>query len=252
MMKHVFLAEQKEAQNCSHCLLGHICVPKGLNRHDASLLAGLVKERIRIPKNEPLFRAGDSVKAIYSVRSGSLKSVIENASGQTQITGFFLPGEFIGLDGMWDRIQHTNAIALEDTEVCVIYFDEMEKLSQQIPELQKQFYRLLSREIDRVYNMTLSLAALTSEQRVATFLITMSQRLSNLGYSEHEFFLRMTRSDIGNYLGLTLETVSRLMSRLAKENIITVDKKLVRINDIDTLKRIINQEYVINLSKKSG
>ncbi|AIL32345.1 fumarate/nitrate reduction transcriptional regulator Fnr [Basilea psittacipulmonis] len=251
MMKHVFLSEQAEAQNCSHCLLGHICIPKGLNRENAEKLADLVKERIRIPKGENLFKAGDPVKAIYSIRSGSLKAVLENASGQMQITGFFLPGEFVGLDGVWDKRQHTNAIALEDTEVCVISFDEMESLSRTIPELQKQFYRLMSQEIDRVYNMTLSLATLTSEQRVATFLLTMSERLSNLGYSEHEFLLRMTRFDIGNYLGLTLETVSRLMSKMSKDGVISVEKKLVKINDVSLLRKIVNQEHIITMPKRT-
>src|SRR5690606_37233359 len=122
-----------DATRCSTCMLSEICLPIGMQRGDIAKLDELVKERIRIPKGEALFRLGDKTEAVYGLRSGSIKTQLEDASGQVQITGFLLPGEILGMDGLLDYTHISHAIALEDTEVCVIRIDEMDSLSEHLP-----------------------------------------------------------------------------------------------------------------------
>ncbi len=217
-------------------MLSEICLPLGMARHDVAKLDELIKERIRVSKGSALFRLGDKVEAVYGVRSGSLKTQLEDASGQVQITGFLLPGEIIGMDGLLENTQQSHAIALEDSEVCVIRIDEMDYLASHIPVLNHQFRRLMSKEINRSHQLVMSLGAMRSEQRLAAFLLNLSQRLAALGYSANEFVLRMSREEIGNYLGLTLETVSRLFSRFAREGLLHIQQRQVLIVDMQTLR----------------
>lgn len=198
----------------------------------------LIKERIRLPKGGALYRQGDAAEAIYGLRSGSIKTQIEDAGGQVQITGFLLPGEILGMDGLMNAQQVSHAIALEDTEVCIIRLDEMDKLAPQLPTLNLQLRRLMSKEISRSHQQLLALGSLRSEQRLAAFLLNLSQRLQILGYSPYEFILRMSREEIGNFLGLTLETVSRLFSRFAREGLIRVQQREVHLLDIAGLQEL--------------
>ncbi|WP_442592411.1 fumarate/nitrate reduction transcriptional regulator Fnr [Parapusillimonas sp. JC17] len=232
------IAVTPESTHCSTCMLNEICLPVGMPRSDVSKLDELVKERIRIPKGKALFHLGEKTEAIYGIRSGSLKTQLEDASGQVQITGFLLPGEIIGMDGLVDDRHVSHAIALEDSEVCVIRLDEMDQLALKVPSLQWQFRRLMSKEINRAHQLVMTLGALRSEQRLAAFLINLSQRLAALGYSSTEFILRMSREEIGNYLGLTLETVSRLFSRFAREGFIRVQQREVHILDMQGLRQL--------------
>lgn len=219
-------------------MLSEICLPLGMARHDVSKLDELIKERIRVPKGSVLFHLGDKTEAVYGIRSGSMKTQLEDANGQVQITGFLLPGEILGMDGLLENIQASHAIALEDSEVCVIRIDELDMLSQHIPILQQQLRRLMSKEINRSHQLVMSLGGLRSEQRLAAFLINLSQRLFTLGYSSSEFMLRMSREEIGNYLGLTLETVSRLFSRFAREGVLHIQQRQVQIIDMQTLRTL--------------
>lgn len=207
-------------------------------QHEIAKLDILIKERIRLTKGGALFYLGDKADAVYAIRSGSLKTQLEDSAGQIQITGFLLPGELVGMDGLLEHEQLSHAIALEDTEVCVIRLDEMDRLAVHLPILQQQFRRLMSREIQRSHQLVMSLGVLRSEQRVAAFLLNLSQRLSALGYSSNEFILRMSREEIGNYLGLTLETVSRLFSRFARESLIRIRQREVQILDHRTLQEL--------------
>ncbi len=219
-------------------MLSEICLPLGMARHDVTKLDELIKERIRVPKGSALFHLGDKSEAIYGIRSGSLKTQLEDASGQVQITGFLLPGEIIGMDGLLENVQVSHAVALEDSEVCVIRIDDLDMLSQHIPVLHQQLRRLMSKEINRSHQLVMSLGSLRSEQRLAAFLINLSQRLTMLGYSSSEFVLRMSREEIGNYLGLTLETVSRLFSRFAREGVLHIQQRQVQIVDMQTLRTL--------------
>lgn len=219
-------------------MLNAICLPLGMSRNDVVKMDELIKERIRLPKGGTLYRQGDTSQAIYGLRSGSIKTQIEDASGQVQITGFLLPGEILGIDGLMHEQQASHAIALEDTEVCVIRLDEMDRLAPQLPTLNLQLRRLMSKEISRSHQQLLSLGSLRSEQRLAAFLLNLSQRLQVLGYSPYEFILRMSREEIGNFLGLTLETISRLFSRFAREGLIRVQQREVTILDVTGLQML--------------
>lgn len=206
------------------------------------MLDSVVQERIRVSKGVSLFELGDMAEAIYGLRSGAMKVQLQDSSGQVQITGFVLPGEIIGLDGMVDNTHTSDAIALEDSEVCVIRVDDIDRISPHIPVLQQQFRRLMSREINRSHQMVMTLGTLRSEQRVAAFLLNISERLATLGYSSYDFILRMSREEIGNYLGLTLETVSRLLSRFARENLIRIKQREVTILNMDALRELTGIE----------
>lgn len=212
-------------------MLNTICLPLGMARDEIVKMDELIKERIRVPKGGALYHQGDASEAIYGLRSGSLKTQIQDAHGQTQITGFLLPGEILGLDGLMDNTQVSHAIALEDSEVCVIRLDEMDQLATRLPVLQTQLRRLMSKEINRSHGLLMALGGLRSEQRVAAFLLNLSQRFQTLGYSPNAFILRMSREEIGNFLGLTLETVSRLLSRFTQDGILRVRHREVHILD---------------------
>jgi len=227
-----------DSVRCSGCILNDICLPIGMCQEDVPLLDNFIKERIRIPKNGPLYELGDPAHSIYGLRSGALKTQLQDASGQVQITGFVLPGEIIGMDGMVDNTHASHAIALEDSEVCVISVEEMDRISPHFPVLQQQFRRLMSMEINRSHQMFMTLGTLRSEQRVAAFLLNISQRLAALGYSSSDFILRMSREEIGNYLGLTLETVSRLLSRFARENLIRIKQREITLLNTDALREL--------------
>lgn len=220
---------------CSACILNELCLPIGMSKHDIALLDEFVTERIRIPKNEALYRSGDKASAIYGLRAGALKTQIHEATGHVQITGFVLPGEILGMDGIGTQTHVSQAIALEDSEVCVIKTSDIDRISLHIPQLQQQFRRLMSLEINRAHKVLMTIGSLKSEQRLATFLLNISNRLAALGYSSTSFILRMSREDIANFLGLTLETISRLFTRLAREKIITINKREVTILSKDVL-----------------
>lgn len=201
----------------------------------------LVKERLRIAKGQPLFQHGTSLDALFSLRTGSIKSQIVEASGHHQITGFYLPGEIVGLDGMLDGMHSSTAIAMEDSEVCVVKLDDIDEISRYVPSLQHQVRRLMSKEIARSHQVLLALGSMRSEQRLAAFLINLSQRLTALGYSPTDFIMRMSCEEIGNYLGLTLETVSRLFSRFARDGVIRVNQREVKILDIAALNELVGK-----------
>ena len=226
----------------SGATLVHVCVPVGMAAAEVEKLDELVKERVRVEKGKTLYSLDHPLDAVYGVRFGSLKTQLEDATGQIQITGFHLPGEIVGMDGMLDGKHVSAAVALEDSEVCVIRLNEVDRVASHLPSLQQQFRRLMSREITRSHQMLASLGSMRSEQRLAAFLLNLSQRYASLGYSSTEFVLRMSREEIGNYLGLTLETVSRLFSRFARDGLIKINQREVRILDLPALKQLLGHE----------
>ncbi|HYG43744.1 MAG TPA: helix-turn-helix domain-containing protein [Bordetella sp.] len=231
-----------DSTNCSTCMLGHVCIPVGMAQADVEQLDELVQERVRVEKGKPLYTLQDPLDAVYSVRFGSMKTQIEDAAGHVQITGFHLPGEVVGLDGMLEGKHVSTALAMEDSEVCVIRLSQIDQVASHLPSLQHQMRRLMSRELGRSYQMLASLGGMRSEQRLAAFLLNLSQRYAALGYSSTEFVLRMSREEIGNYLGLTLETASRLFSRFAREGLIRINQREVRLLDVPALKQLLGQE----------
>jgi CRP/FNR family transcriptional regulator len=229
------------ATHCSTCMMGHVCLPVGMPAHEVEQLDTLVKERIRIEKGQALYRHGETLNALFGLRSGSLKTLLEEANGNQQITGFFLPGEIVGLDGMIEGEHSSTAIAMEDSEVCVVRVQDIDEISRYVPSLQHQVRRLMSKEIARSHQVLLALGSMRSEQRLAALLSNLSQRLAILGYSPTDFVMRMSREEIGNYLGLTLETISRLFSRFARDGVIRISQREVKILDMHALNELVGK-----------
>ncbi|MDP3621059.1 MAG: fumarate/nitrate reduction transcriptional regulator Fnr [Polynucleobacter sp.] len=220
---------------CSTCVLGQFCLPIGLTSDDLNKVDELVKERISLKKGERLYRHGNAMSSVYSIRFGTLKTEHVLPDGRLQIIGFHLPGEILGLDAIGEGQHQSDAVALEDSEACVIRFDEFESLARQIPVLQHQFHRILSRELTQDQRHLLSLGSLRAEERLAGFLLNLSERLAARGYVNHEFDLRMSREEIGSYLGIQIETVSRMLSRFAESGLIQIKQRHVKLIDMEGL-----------------
>jgi len=226
---------------CSACNLRDLCLPCGLEGQDMASANELVYTRRRVKAGETLYQAGDPFKSLYAVRSGFFKSYVITEGGRVQVTGFQMSGEIMGVDGI-DSDHHTiNAAALEDSEVCVIPYVRLEEVSARVPALRRQVHRLMAREIVRDHGVMLLLGSMRAEERVAAFLLNLSKRFVARGYAASEFHLRMKREEIGSYLGLKLETVSRIFSRFQELGLLAVQKKSIAILDIDGLQDIMHQ-----------
>jgi CRP/FNR family transcriptional regulator len=224
------------AVSCSSCCLQGVCLPSGMASAKLSEMDELTRVKRRVPRGSVLYRNGDAFDALYAVRSGSFKSVGFSRGGEEKVTGMHLPGEVMGLDAISKRQHGYDAVALEDSEVCVIPYARLTQLSMQIPELQAQLLRILSGDISRDQGLMLLLGGMDAEQRIAAFLLSLSRRYQNLGYAASRFSLRMTREEIGSYLGLTLETVSRLFSRLQRDGLIGAHQREVELKDVARLR----------------
>jgi CRP/FNR family transcriptional regulator len=225
---------------CSQCSLRELCLSEGLNKEELAQLDGLVGVRRKLRRGQHLYRAGDPFEALYAVRTGFFKTDILLEDGRDQVTGFQMTGEILGMDGISTETHSCNAVALEDSEVCLIPFAQLEHLSREVKALQHNFNKVMSRELVRDQGLMMLLGTMRAEERLAAFLLNMSQRFTLRGYSPAEFHLRMTREEIGSYLGLKLETVSRAFSRFQEEGFIAVQQKHIRILDIEGLRRLLN------------
>lgn len=228
---------------CSTCNLRELCLPCcGLTRSEMDVADRLVFNRSRVRRGEILYCSGDRFTSLYAVRNGFFKSTAVLENGRDQVTGFAITGEVLGLDGIAPERHTCNTIALEDSDVCAIPFARLQQLAQEIPSLQRQFHKMMSREIVREHGVMLLLGSMNAEERLAMFLLNLSQRFAARGYSPSEFNLRMTREEIGSYLGLKLETVSRTFSKFQEEGIIRVQRKFIRILDRAGLERVMGRE----------
>ena len=226
---------------CGSCCLQEVCLPCGLPAANVGELDQLATLKRRVARGAALYRSGDALDALYAVRSGAFKTVSVSRGGVEKITGFHLPGELMGLEAISTERHNYDAVALEDSEVCVIPFARLQALALRIPELQRQLFRLLSRDITRDQGLMLLLGSMTAEQRLAAFLLSLSRRYQRLGYAGDCFNLRMTREDIGNYLGLTMETVSRLMSRFQREGLIAAQHREIEFKNPGGLMELVGQ-----------
>lgn len=226
---------------CSNCNLRESCLPTGLTLKEIERLEELVTgNRRRIKRGESLFRAGDRFDTLYAVRLGFLKSTVMSSDGREQVTNFFMAGEMIGFDGISSGVHSCDVTALEDTEVCVINYDKFEEAATSMRSMGAHVLKMLSREIVRQHGVMLLLGSMHAEERLAAFLLSLSQRFEQRGYSRSEFVFRMTRAEIGSYLGLKLETVSRVLSRFSHDGLIEVNQKHVRIFDAEGLRAIVS------------
>lgn len=224
--------------SCGNCRLNTICLPISLHIEDIDKLNNIVQRGKPLQRGDYLYRANDPFDSVYAIRSGAVKAMTLSDNGEEQVTGFYLPGEVVGMDGIADNRYTNSVIALETASVCEIPFNRMEELSLQIPNLQRHFFQLMSREITQDQQIITLLSKSNAEERIAALLLSISSRNSRRQLSATAFRLPMSRTDIGNYLGLTIETVSRIFTRLQKQNIIHVDKKEVLINNMEQLRNI--------------
>jgi CRP/FNR family transcriptional regulator len=220
---------------CSSCHLRDLCLPCGMVGSDVQRLDELTFGRRKVKASQTLYREGDRFQFIYAVRSGTFKSSLLLADGREQVSSFYMAGEVMGLDGVAHGTHASSATALEDTEVCVIPYAQLTELAADNSGMQHMINRLMSCEIVQEHSLMLLLGSMNAEERLAAFLLNQSQRLKARGYSASEFHLRMSRAEIGSYLGTTLETVSRTFSAFQQQHLLEVDKRYVRLIDLDGL-----------------
>lgn len=225
---------------CSNCNLRELCMPMNLHAAELERLDELVATRRKIKRKELLFHNGENFTSLYAIRTGVFKTRVTTEDGRDQVTGFQMAGEIIGLDGIVNGQHSCDAVALEDAEVCVMPYERLEELSREITALQRHVHQVMSREIVREHGVMLLLGSMRAEERLAAFLLNLVQRLHARGFSATELILRMTREEIGSYLGLKLETVSRTLSKFVEEGVVEVNQRHVRITDADALKRMAN------------
>ena len=238
MGAHTLLQPMKTL--CSTCSLRELCLPVGLRPDEFEQLDTVIKQSHRLKKGEFLFRSGESFHSLYAIRTGFFKTTVASQDGRDQVTGFFMSEELIGMDGICTHSHSCDAVALEDSEVCELPFGHMEALSKEIPSIQTHFFRLMSREIVRDQGVMLLLGNMRAEERIAAFLLNLSQRLHHRGFAANDFILRMSREEIGSYLGLKLETVSRTLSRFHQEGLIVVEHKHIRLLKPELLNQMVS------------
>src|SRR5690606_27513414 len=223
---------------CSTCSMHQLCLPMGLEENDMDRLDQIIGRRRKVPRDTHLYRMNDPFTNLYAVRLGHFKTCQVSTDGEQQITGFQMTGELLGMDAISTDRHHCDAIALEDSEVCEIPFQRLEELFGTMPTLLRHFHRMMSQEITREQSVMLLLGNMRAEQRFAAFLVNLASRYTTRGYSSTSFQLRMSREDIGNYLGLTIESISRLLSKFKKLGLLKVSNREIEILEPERLKRL--------------
>ena len=227
---------------CSACSLRETCLPVGLSEESIERVDSIVAQRRTLARGDALFRTGDAFRSLYAVRTGFFKTCVSAEDGRDQVTGFQMAGELLGLDGIGSGHHMCDAIALEDSQVCVIPYDSLEHVSRDVEELGRQFHRIMSREIVRDHGVMMLLGSMRAEERVAAFLLNLARRYRARGYSSSSFVLRMTREEIGSFLGLKLETVSRTFSKFAESGLLEVKQRQIRLLDAERLQLVVGSE----------
>lgn len=238
-LKHIDIDHLKVS--CTQCSLRELCFTSGMNQTELNDMEQVVEQARPLHKHDYLFRNGDEAVAIYAVRSGCVKTVTESASGEEQIVGFHLPGELLGLDGFADETHSCYAQALETSSVCELPLSRLESLCMQLPSLQRQMRRIMGKEVSSDHKQLLLLGKMSSEARVASFLLSLSTRMQERQWKADEFNLGMPRQDIANYLGMAVETISRIFAHLQSEGVIEVDRRHITICDMDKLKSMVDE-----------
>ncbi len=235
-MPATFQYMQEVQKACSHCSLQHLCLPYGLNSADTARLEILVDVGRPFVRGSTIFAQGDPLTAIYAVVRGSAKTAMVDADGLEQIMGFYYPGDLIGLDGMATKTHQCSASALEHTALCRIPFDQLDDLLGELSGLRRQVMRLMSQTISNDEQLLLTLGRKNSEARIATLVLSLSRRCEQRGMSASPIHLSMARADLANFLGMRVETVSRILRRLQEQRIIRVERTAVHILDEKALK----------------
>jgi CRP/FNR family transcriptional regulator len=232
--------------SCSICSLTELCLTQGMSGDDIHELDKIVKRQHPYQPRQHIFRAGEQSRCLFAVRSGALKSYCTTENGDEQVLGFTLPGELVGLDGMHNGTYASSSIVLETASVCELPYDRLEDLCASLPGLNHQLMRVVSKEISTDQGMLLLLGKRTAEERLAAFLLSLSSRYASRGLSATAFNLPMSRQDIGNYLGLAIETVSRLFAYFQKDRLLTVNRRQIELVDIARLRAMVDGCVVKN------
>ena len=219
---------QKAKDTCVHCSLSQFCLPQGLHPKEMEQLDHIVEHSPTFGGGKHLFRAGDEFQALYAVRSGCYKTYALTEGGEEQVLGFHLPGELVGLDAIYPGRHPSSAVSLDTSSVCMLPYGRLSDLAAQIPSLQHQVFKLLSKNISQSHALA---GDLTAEERLASFLVGLSRRNEMRGYSATRFRLAMPRRDMGNYLRLATETVSRVFRRFQDDGLIRVDRREIEVLD---------------------
>ena len=221
--------------HCQSCSFSHLCLPVSLNKTELDSLDDIIERKKPLHKHDKLVKAGDKFNSLYAVRAGSFKSFVSSKDGEEQIIGFHFPGDIIGFDALRENAHQSYTQALETAMVCELPYETLDKMAVQFPKLRHQIMSFMSAEIKQDHDLMMLLNKRTAEERLIYFLAHLSKRFEDRGFSPRQFNLSMTRNEIGNYLGLTVETISRLLTRFQKEGIIKVDGKLITILDFEAM-----------------
>ncbi|MDD2928853.1 MAG: fumarate/nitrate reduction transcriptional regulator Fnr [Sideroxydans sp.] len=226
---------------CSNCNLRELCLPVDLTPDEMKRLEELSNQKRSYATGDYLYRSGDRFKSLHAIRSGSFKTRVLHEDGREQVTGFLMAGEIIGLEAISTDVHTCEALAMEDSEVCELPYAKLAELSREIPSLQRHLYKIMSREIVRDQGIMLLLGSMRAEERLAAFLLNLSQRNATHGMSATQLRLRMSRLEIGSYLGLKLETVSRAFSHFQEEGLIQVKARAVDIVALSRLREMVGK-----------
>ena len=226
---------------CKNCSLHQLCLPLGISGNDLERLEGIIARKRPMRRGEHLYSQGDKFRSIYAVRTGSVKFYTVDDDGCEQVNGFYFPGELVGLDGVSNEYHSGAARALETASVCEIPFHELETLIGDLPSLRHQVLRIMGKEILEEQGLLMLLGKKDAEARLAVFLLSLSDRFKARGFSATEFRLSMTRNDIGNYLGLAVETVSRILTRFHEHKLVTADGRMIKLHDMAALRQLAGQ-----------
>jgi len=243
MARQVVQESDCVAISCQNCGIDQLCLPMGLDSANTALLDRYVKRKRIFKRGQVLYRIGEVFTSVYAIRSGSFKTYISTDDGRLQITGIHAAGTLLGLNAIDEKRYNCEAMALETTSVCEISVDCFEELARKIPSVHYQILRMMSKEIKHNQGLMLLLGKKNAEERLATYLLSLSRRFAMRNYSSIQFNLSMSRSDIGNYLGIAEETVSRLFTRFQEEGIITSERRHVVLNDLERLSAIAREPY---------
>lgn len=236
--------ESRVSKNtCVACRLADLCLPYGLHENEIEQLATIVKNKRPLNTDQFLYTQGDEGQSLFAVKSGSFRSFITNSDGVEHTLGFYLPGELIGLDCLQTGHYTCSIVALETGTVCELPIAYLKTLSAEIPGLQTQLIRVLGKEICSDHDKILLLGHSSAKEKMASFLLMLSLRYGALGFSNTEFNLSMRRHDIADFLGLTIETVSRQLADLNKEGIITVNGRSIQITKLNYLRAIVEPSH---------
>lgn len=229
---------RKPTVACNNCSLSELCLPRGLTRDELELLENSINKTVKIKKKDYLFRRDDKQQSIYAVKAGAIKTSLSTPDGEEQILSFYLPGDLLGFDAFAHDRHTCDAQALDDTLVCELNMDNFQELCGKLPAMRGQMMRQIGAELEREQMLLLTLGQMRTEERLATFLASLSERNRERGFSASEFNLPMARHDLANYLGMAVETLSRMFSRLQDEKIIAVQHRLVKIEDPVRLRQL--------------